>query len=220
MPINIDDNDFPASYDDTLNLVQIVKSQAHLLKKITGKASWENYPTNNLEQLNTAMDNLAANIDSIDSQLSDYTSQGRPRILWKTPRFQTFNVGAATTTFYTIVIPAGTCSVDSILRLHLNVHGGNTATAKTLGINLSGISIGAIGLSSNTWYTLMKPISFDGSLSSPRTTATGTLGTTNSAAAIQSVALNFAQEQTLFIRGSSGGTSEAITVLNGYLELI
>ncbi|MBD2592887.1 collagen-like protein [Nostoc spongiaeforme FACHB-130] len=54
MPININDDEFPAANDDTLNLVQIVKSLVYLVKRITGKSSWKYEPDLTLDALNSA----------------------------------------------------------------------------------------------------------------------------------------------------------------------
>ncbi|MBD2489438.1 collagen-like protein [Aulosira sp. FACHB-615] len=54
MPININDDEFPAANDDTLNLVQIVKSLVYLVKRITGKSSWKHEPDLTLDALNSA----------------------------------------------------------------------------------------------------------------------------------------------------------------------
>ncbi|AFY43756.1 hypothetical protein [Nostoc sp. PCC 7107] len=206
MPITVDDNDFPASYDTTLNLVQITKTLAHLVKKITGKTAWTDYPTKNLEE-------LKASIDSINSI-------SRPRILWKTTQAQNFTIGTSTTTLYTITIPAGTCSIDSILKLYVDFQGSNTTNTRTFYVSCNSIMLTTINPAQNTWYPFRKAISFNGSLSQPRTNALGLGGfSSNSGSSINSFA-DFSQEQTILIRGSASVANESIFIESGYLELI
>lgn len=206
MPINIDDNDFPASYDSTLNLVQVTKSLAHLIKKITGKNAWTDYPEKNIQELKVSIDNI--------------NSINRSRILWKTAQTQNYNFGTSATTLFNITIPAGTCSVDSILKLHLDVFGANTANTRNFFIVCNGVNLSQFTLAQNTWYPIRKLIAFNGTLSTPFTSTLAAGGFASATGSMISSFANFAQEQTISIRASASVSNEALFLGGGWLELI
>ncbi|BAY16889.1 hypothetical protein NIES21_27230 [Anabaenopsis circularis NIES-21] len=234
MPITIDDNDFPASYDTTLNLLQIVRSQAHLIKKITGKSSWLDYPDNNIQKILTQLESDGSQIDALiasnatnatnisnnTAAINSINSISRPRILWKPARAQNFTVGTTASTIYTITIPAGTCSVDSILNLHINVFGSNTTNTKTFLVTCNGTTITNFNLGQNTTYPYKKRIAFNGALNSPYCTAIGDGGYSTSAGSYLSAFADFSQSQTILIRGSASIANESIFINGAYLELI
>lgn len=226
MPISVDDNDFPASNDDTLNLIQIVKSQAHLLKQITGKDSWIEYPDSSIQEILAKLANYGLLIDSLQTNIANSINAinainaiARPRILWKTPRSQNFTVGTSNLTMYEFQIPAGTCNIDSILKLSIDVYFGNTTPTKRFFVTCNGAQIINLVGGQNAWFPIRKNISFNGALNAPTTIEPTAFGYTAGNISPMTFAADFSNQQTIRIYANAGASGQAIAILNATLEL-
>ncbi|MBU7587248.1 MAG: hypothetical protein KAF91_31115 [Nostoc sp. TH1S01] len=234
MPITVNDNDFPPSYDSTLNLIQLVKSYPYLIKQITGNLSWLDLPetsiknlltsvnqnTNDINILTQDLTNAFTSISSNTTAINAINAISRPRILWKTTRAQNFTIGTSATTLYTITIPAGTCSIDSILNLHINIYGSNTTNTKTFTVICNATTITSFNLAQNTTYPYRKRIAFNNALNAPYCTAIGDGGYSTIAGIYLSGFADFSQAQTITVRATASVANESVFVNGGYLELI
>lgn len=199
-----------------ITVADLLKSNTDAIQANTNSInSLSNSVSNLITQVTTNTQNIATNTSAIAA----INAVSRPKILWKV-KAEGATITNTLTNIWSIVIPANTCTVDSIIDLNLNFNGTNTTSTKTVIITCNNVTITNFTIAGNAYIPFRKVIAFTTSLNAPYTSPVGSTGyNTNTLGGIGNFG-DFSQQQTVIVKASTTATSETFGAIGGYLALI
>lgn len=167
-------------------------------------------------QVNTNTTNIAANTLAINA----INAISKPRIFWKTNKSQLYDVPAPNLQVAQIDIPAGTLSLNNVLRFSAMLTFPNNTGTRGIQLGCNGVAIGVLNSSTTGVLVLQRYLWFIDSLSQPRVAPADMAGFgTNTGTVISSFA-DFSLNQYIRIFLTSASGTQQVRLEYAVLEIL